>query len=99
MGRLAVAIALLAALVPGPGSAKTAVLVTVDKSHQRMTVSVDGIPRYSWDISTGRVPGTNRLLPRLDTGFVDADERRVECGFPLLRLRFLSPSVGALQQQ
>jgi hypothetical protein len=46
MGRLAVAIALLAALVPGPGSAKTAVLVTVDKSHQRMTVSVDGIPRY-----------------------------------------------------
>jgi lipoprotein-anchoring transpeptidase ErfK/SrfK len=54
MGRLAVAIALLAALVPGPGSAKTAVLVTVDKSHQRMTVSVDGIPRYSWDISTGR---------------------------------------------
>jgi hypothetical protein len=47
-GRFAVAIALLAALVPGPGSAKTAVRVTVDKSHQRMTVSVDGIPRYSW---------------------------------------------------
>jgi len=54
MGRLAAAIALLAALVPGPGSAKAAILLTVDKSQQRMTVSVDGIPRYNWAISTGR---------------------------------------------
>jgi len=31
-----------------------AVLVTVDKSSQRMTVSVDGQPRYTWPVSTGK---------------------------------------------
>jgi hypothetical protein len=54
MGRVAVAIALLAALIPGPGSAKASILVTIDKSQQRMTVSIDGIPRYRWAVSTGR---------------------------------------------
>jgi len=29
------------------------VLVQVDKSDQRMTVSVDGVRRYSWPVSTG----------------------------------------------
>ena len=29
------------------------VLVSVDKSEQRMTVTVDGQPRYSWPVSTG----------------------------------------------
>lgn len=28
-------------------------LVSVDKSTQRMTVSVDGVPRYVWPVSTG----------------------------------------------
>jgi hypothetical protein len=31
-----------------------AVLVTIDKSAQRMTVSVDGERRYTWPVSTGR---------------------------------------------
>jgi L,D-transpeptidase catalytic domain len=30
------------------------VLVNIDKSHQRMTVSVDGQARHSWPVSTGR---------------------------------------------
>lgn len=30
------------------------VLVVIDKSSQRMTVSVDGTPRYVWPVSTGR---------------------------------------------
>jgi len=29
------------------------VVVQIDKSSQRMTVSVDGAPRYTWPVSTG----------------------------------------------
>lgn len=35
-------------------SAWAGVLVQIDKSSQRMTVSVDGATRYSWPVSTGR---------------------------------------------
>lgn len=34
--------------------ARAAVLVQIDKSSQRMSVSVDGVPRYTWPVSTGR---------------------------------------------
>jgi hypothetical protein len=37
-------------------SAKAAILVTVDKSTQQMTVDVDGTRRWTWPVSTG-VPG------------------------------------------
>jgi hypothetical protein len=30
------------------------VLVSIDKTRQRMTVWVDGAPRYSWPVSTGK---------------------------------------------
>jgi hypothetical protein len=43
---------LLGSLV-GLGAAKANVLVAVDKTTQRMTVSVDGKPRYTWPVSTG----------------------------------------------
>jgi L,D-transpeptidase catalytic domain len=33
---------------------RSAVLVTIDKTSQRMTVSVDGTRRYTWPVSTGR---------------------------------------------
>jgi L,D-transpeptidase-like protein len=33
---------------------RAAVLVTIDKATQRMTVSVDGERRYTWPVSTGR---------------------------------------------
>ena len=42
----------MAALAATP--ARAAVLVQIDKSSQRMTVSVDGVPRYDWPVSTGR---------------------------------------------
>ena len=29
------------------------VVVTIDKSSQRMSVSVNGVPRYNWAVSTG----------------------------------------------
>src|SRR5262245_42527374 len=30
------------------------ILITIDKTRQRMSVSVDGIERYDWPVSTGR---------------------------------------------
>ena len=34
--------------------ARAGVVVQIDKSSQRMAVSVDGMMRYSWPVSTGR---------------------------------------------
>ena len=34
--------------------AKASVTVHIDKYAQRMTVSIDGRPRYNWPVSTGR---------------------------------------------
>lgn len=36
------------------GARRAAVLVTIDKTNQQMTVSVDGAERYRWLVSTGR---------------------------------------------
>ena len=36
--------------------ARAGILITVDKTTQRMTVSVDGYVRYTWPVSTGK-PG------------------------------------------
>src|SRR5689334_23308358 len=52
MRRLAVAFGLAFALISQ--SAQANLLVEIDKSRQRMTVVVDGTPRYSWPVSTGR---------------------------------------------
>src|SRR6201989_1730306 len=30
------------------------ILVTIDKSRQRMTVVLDGVPKYEWPVSTGK---------------------------------------------
>ena len=46
---LAVAFAMFAS-----GAARAEVVVHIDRSSQRMSVSVDGVPRYSWPVSTGR---------------------------------------------
>ena len=52
----AVAALMLAAAVMcvGFAPARAEVVVQIDKSSQRMTVSVDGAMRYSWPVSTGR---------------------------------------------
>ena len=44
---------LLALFLGVPSPASAAVVVTIDKSAQRMSVTVDGRPRYSWPVSTG----------------------------------------------
>jgi L,D-transpeptidase catalytic domain len=51
---LASRLALMALAVFIVGPAAAAVLVTIDKSTQRMTVAVDGSLRWVWPVSTGR---------------------------------------------
>ncbi len=46
------AVAMLAGMFLTP--ARAAVVVQIDKSSQRMEVSVDGAMRYNWPVSTGR---------------------------------------------
>jgi lipoprotein-anchoring transpeptidase ErfK/SrfK len=53
LARLAFAVAVViagSAVMP----ARADVVVQIDKSSQRMSVSVDGTTRYNWPISTGR---------------------------------------------
>lgn len=49
LGALAAATFLVALTAP----ASADILIHVDKTLQRMTVSVDGVPRYVWPVSTG----------------------------------------------
>jgi hypothetical protein len=46
--------ALFVAAFATVGVAQAAVVISIDKSAQRMTVSVDGVARYTWPVSTGR---------------------------------------------
>ena len=54
MSRFIIAIATIAALLGGLARAEAGIVVTVDKSAQRLSVSVDGVPRYEWPVSTAR---------------------------------------------
>lgn len=56
-GRLAAALLvamLISFALAGPGSAAAAVVARIDLSRQTMTVSVNGMPHYSWPVSTAR---------------------------------------------
>jgi L,D-transpeptidase catalytic domain len=48
------ALVFFAGLVAAGSAANAAVLITIDKSAQRMSVSVDGATRWTWPVSTGR---------------------------------------------
>ena len=47
-------VALIAGAFFVSSAAQAAVLVTIDKSAQQMTVAVDGRPLYQWPVSTGK---------------------------------------------
>ena len=47
--------ALLIALTLASTRARADIVITVDKSAQRLTVEVDGITRYQWPVSTARM--------------------------------------------
>ena len=51
MRRLLIA---LAVLLAGAVGAQASVVIVVNKSTQRLAVSVDGVPRYEWPVSTAR---------------------------------------------
>jgi L,D-transpeptidase catalytic domain len=51
---LVVAAAAVAALLGGLSCAQAGVLITVNKSTQRLSVTVDGESRYLWPVSTAR---------------------------------------------
>jgi lipoprotein-anchoring transpeptidase ErfK/SrfK len=51
-GTLVLAVLAVSALAQAP--ARADVVVQIDKSSQRMAVSIDGTMRYSWPVSTGR---------------------------------------------
>jgi lipoprotein-anchoring transpeptidase ErfK/SrfK len=55
-GRFAWLALAAAVLIAGAAStpARADVVVQIDKSSQRMSVSVDGMTRYNWPVSTGR---------------------------------------------
>src|ERR1039458_2778842 len=54
MPRLAVVLAAIAVLFGGLAPTQAGIVVTVDKSAQRLSVTVDGAPRYQWPVSTAR---------------------------------------------
>jgi hypothetical protein len=50
----AVAVIAAAVLLAGMAWAQAGVVITVDKSTQRLSVAVDGVQRYEWPVSTAR---------------------------------------------
>jgi hypothetical protein len=54
MPRLVIALVTIAALLGAVTRAQAGIVVTVDKSAQRLTVAVDGSPRFTWPVSTAR---------------------------------------------
>jgi hypothetical protein len=52
MRHLGWAVAAFVAIAASP-QANANILITVDKSTQRMSVQVDGVPRWNWRVSTG----------------------------------------------
>ena len=54
MLRLFCVLAALVFVAPFATRAEASVLVQIDRSVQRMSVSVDGVPRYNWRVSTAR---------------------------------------------
>jgi L,D-transpeptidase catalytic domain len=53
--RIAVAWVTLAVLLGGLACAQASVVIVVNKSTQRLSVAVDGAPRYEWPVSTARM--------------------------------------------
>jgi lipoprotein-anchoring transpeptidase ErfK/SrfK len=60
MRRISVAVVAAATtllpLLASAGRADASVVVTINKSTQRMSVAVDGAVQYTWPVSTGRAP-------------------------------------------
>jgi L,D-transpeptidase-like protein len=58
--------------LPLTSSARADILISIDKSTQSMSVTVDGSPRYVWPVSTGR-PGYDTPTGTFRPNRMDAD--------------------------
>jgi hypothetical protein len=58
--------------LPLTSSARADILISIDKSTQSMSVTVDGAPRYVWPVSTGR-PGYDTPTGTFKPNRMDAD--------------------------
>src|SRR5208282_2732658 len=58
--------------IPLASLARANIVVTIDKTRQQMSVSVDGAPRYVWPVSTGR-PGYDTPSGTFKANRMDAD--------------------------
>jgi hypothetical protein len=58
--------------LPCASSARANILITIDKSAQHMSVVVDGAPKFSWAVSTGR-PGYDTPNGTYKVNRMDAD--------------------------
>ncbi len=69
-----VAASLLAAALALPlaSSASADIAISIDKTSQQMSVAVDGSPRYTWPVSTGR-PGYDTPNGSFKVNRMDAD--------------------------
>jgi len=69
-----VSASLLAAILAWPlaTAAQADIAITIDKSTQQMSVAVDGSPRYTWPVSTGR-PGYDTPSGTFKVNRMDAD--------------------------
>ncbi len=54
MPRFIFVVAAIAAFLGGLARADAGIVVTVDKTSQRLTVAVDGFVRFEWPVSTAR---------------------------------------------
>jgi len=55
MRRLVFMIVAMAALLGGFSNARAGIVITVDKTTQRLSVAVDGLSRYDFPVSTARI--------------------------------------------
>jgi L,D-transpeptidase catalytic domain len=86
----------LAVLIVVPVPAAANVLVTIDKSAQRMTVQVDGSLRWVWPVSTGR-PGHDTPSGRYTAFRMEADHFSKEWDdAPMPHSIFFSPTGHAI---
>jgi L,D-transpeptidase catalytic domain len=58
--------------IPFATLANAAIVVHIDKTKQQMSISVDGTPRYVWQVSTGR-PGYDTPNGTFKANRMDAD--------------------------
>jgi lipoprotein-anchoring transpeptidase ErfK/SrfK len=89
---LALAVTLIARVAPAAAS----VVVTIDKSTQRMTVQADGGVRWVWPVSTGR-PGHDTPSGRYTAFRMEADHFSKEWDdAPMPHSIFFSPTGHAI---